>query len=289
MDINKNIDYSIIIPHHNTPDLLKRCLDSIPDDERIQVIVVDDNSNPDIVDFSLIQNHGRSNTQVVLTKEGRGAGYARNVGLSLAKGRWLVFSDSDDFFEPDLLGILDTYKDNKADMFLFKARSVDSETLEPANRDENINKRIDDVLSGTILPRDASLLVHSPWCRMIRRSFVETNQIRFDEVMCENDTMFTTKCSCLTEHIEVSPKILYVCTYRKGSLWDSRKTNPENYLTRLKVQINRNNYVKQFKYEQFPILGMVLKAWTVSPKTFFRALGIALSQKALFQGIRHYF
>ena len=43
--------YSIIIPHKNTPKFLQRCLDSIPQREDLEVIVVDDNSDPNIVDF----------------------------------------------------------------------------------------------------------------------------------------------------------------------------------------------------------------------------------------------
>lgn len=287
--MNNDVKYSIIIPHHNTPELLKRCLDTIPDINDIQVIVVDDNSSPDKVNFADLENHGRSNTTIVLTKEGKGAGYARNVGLGLAKGKWLVFSDSDDFFEPDFLNTLNKYVDSLAEIIMFKARSVMSESLEPANRNENINKRIDEAINSIITPKEASLLVHSPWCRMVRRKFVESNNIRFDEVMCENDTMFTTKCSCLANKIVVSPDILYVCTYRQGSLWDSRKTNPDNYLTRLKVQINRNNYVRQYGLEQFPILGFVIRAYSVSLKTFIKAVWIAISKRALFQGIRHYF
>ena len=38
------INYSIIIPHKNIPNLLQRCLDSIPNREDVQIIVVDDNS-----------------------------------------------------------------------------------------------------------------------------------------------------------------------------------------------------------------------------------------------------
>ena len=45
------INYSIIIPHKNIPNLLQRCLDSIPNREDVQIIVVDDNSDPNIVDF----------------------------------------------------------------------------------------------------------------------------------------------------------------------------------------------------------------------------------------------
>ncbi len=50
--MEKEIVYSIIIPHKNIPLLLQRCLDSIPQREDIQIIVVDDNSSSDIVDFS---------------------------------------------------------------------------------------------------------------------------------------------------------------------------------------------------------------------------------------------
>lgn len=48
----EEIVYSIIIPHKNIPDLLRRCLDSIPQRPDIQIIVVDDNSSPDKVDFA---------------------------------------------------------------------------------------------------------------------------------------------------------------------------------------------------------------------------------------------
>lgn len=44
VNINMDVKYSIIIPHYNNPELLMRCLKSIPVSEDIQVIVVDDNS-----------------------------------------------------------------------------------------------------------------------------------------------------------------------------------------------------------------------------------------------------
>ena len=82
-------NYSIIIPHHNIPKLLCRCLNSIPIRKDIQIIVVDDNSNPDIVDFNTFPGLNDSFVEVYLTKEGKGAGYARNIGLQHAKGKWL--------------------------------------------------------------------------------------------------------------------------------------------------------------------------------------------------------
>ena len=95
--------YSIIIPHKNIPQLLQRCLDSIPRREDIQIIVIDDNSSPEIVDFAHFPGRERDDVEIVFTREGRGAGYARNEGLKRAKGKWLLFADTDDFFLPDFL------------------------------------------------------------------------------------------------------------------------------------------------------------------------------------------
>ena len=84
------IKYSIIIPHKNIPQLLQRCLDSIPFRGDVQVIVVDDNSDSSIVNFENFPGIKRPNIEVYLTKEGRGAGYARNVGLQHVKGKWIL-------------------------------------------------------------------------------------------------------------------------------------------------------------------------------------------------------
>ena len=64
---------SIIIPHYNTPSLLKRCIDSIPIREDIEVIIVDDNSDSNIVDFAHFPGHERTYTKVIFTKKGKGA------------------------------------------------------------------------------------------------------------------------------------------------------------------------------------------------------------------------
>ncbi|MFS2381396.1 glycosyltransferase, partial [Phocaeicola vulgatus] len=52
MTKNTSYHYSIIIPHKNTPRLLERCLYSIPTWDEIQIIIIDDNSNSESVDFS---------------------------------------------------------------------------------------------------------------------------------------------------------------------------------------------------------------------------------------------
>ena len=113
-----NINYSIIIPHKNIPQLLQRCLDSIPIRDDVQVIVVDDNSDTDKANFDNFPKQKGKNYEYYLTKEGKGAGYARNVGLEHAKGKWVMFSDADDYFLPSFDNILNENQTSNADILI---------------------------------------------------------------------------------------------------------------------------------------------------------------------------
>lgn len=135
----KNIDYSIIIPHKNIPSLLQRCLDSIPKKECIQIIVVDDNSDPNSVDFSNFPGLNCEHIEVYFTKEGKGAGYARNVGLNHAKGKWILFVDADDFFVKDFVPFMDKYVNSTFDIVFFDVESRNIETSEITNEGKSFS------------------------------------------------------------------------------------------------------------------------------------------------------
>ena len=94
--------FSIIIPHKEIPDLLLRCLKSIPVSEDIQVIVVDDSSADADTYLDRYPDLSRPYLEFIRTTKGGGAGYARNVALGHAEGRWILFADADDFFVDDL-------------------------------------------------------------------------------------------------------------------------------------------------------------------------------------------
>lgn len=91
---------SIIIPHYNSTLSLKYLLSTIPDKPEIQVIVVDDRSTLDNERYDkLIKTVRRENILFLRnTSENKGAGVCRNIGLNYAKGEWILFSDSDDYF-----------------------------------------------------------------------------------------------------------------------------------------------------------------------------------------------
>ena len=280
--MHRNFNYSVIIPHHNIPNLLQRCLDSIPRRNDIQIIVVDDNSNPEFVDFDKFPGMNDSSVEVYLTKEGKGAGYARNVGLKYAKGIWIIFADADDFFVPNAFSIIDNYLDNNADMILFKSQSVDSETFEVMKRNVTTNSAIDEYLEGRLTAKNVALRYYVPWGRMIKSNFIRDNDIHFDEIVVSNDVMFATKAACNTDEIQISSNIIYCITFRKGSLWNSKR----NIDIRIKTHIRRNNYILKYGYKEdiIPVIVCIHKWCKHSLKLYLKCLYIAISSGVLFQG-----
>ena len=93
---------SIIIPVYNTGNKLCRCLDSIlaQSYKDYECIVVDDGSTDDSP--AIIDEYATRDARLkVVHKENGGVSSARNYGLNIASGEWLVFIDSDDFLMPD--------------------------------------------------------------------------------------------------------------------------------------------------------------------------------------------
>ena len=284
--MNDTHTFSVIIPHHEIPALLRRCLDSIPDVPEVQVVVVDDNSSEQKVNFEQFPGLSRKYTQCIFDKEGGGAGHARNIGLKHADGKWLVFADADDFFTKEAFQILNKHKDDPYDIVLFKADGVDSDTLAPSNRHLQHNEAIDKAQAGIITAKEAVLTVPGPVCKMLGKDFIQRKGIMFDETFAANDVMFVTKAVCWADEkaVTTSSEVLYVVTTRKNSLFNTYYSNPENFLCRLEVMMRRNKFFDNYPYPKRPIIVQVFRALRFGPKTFFRAIALGIKHRALFSG-----
>jgi glycosyltransferase involved in cell wall biosynthesis len=212
------INYSIIIPHYNIPQLLVRCLKSIPERDDVQVIVVDDCS-PDAKDYpTKYPELTRSNVEFHSTARHGGAGCARNVGLEHATGRWLVFADADDFFAENLDALFDQYQDDDADLIYFRAKCVLSEDVtKPGHRSEWLNKLWSDYEQNNDLDSfcGRSAIV---WSKFFKRSLIERHHIRFDETRYSNDYWFAANAAVKAQKTRGEKATLYVVTERTGSL-----------------------------------------------------------------------
>lgn len=253
MDDCKIFTYTILIPHKDIPDLLQRCLDSIPQRDDIQIIVVDDNSNPNKVDFTHFPGLERDNVECYFTKEGKGAGYARNIGLEHAKGKWLLFADSDDFFLGGMLDKLDRWKDSDNDIVYFRLSSFCLETGKESNRHVASNILSEEYLSGHISMREYVRSFVGPIGKMILNKFVMDNHLTYEEVKVANDVRFAAMSALCVHRVAIADDVLYMISERSGSLTRSPKMweNMNRIRTRLLVLKSVNDY---FVGEGYPEL-----------------------------------
>lgn len=110
--------YSIVIPVYNVEPYLGACIDSVLEQNTktlYEVILVDDGSSDrsGMICDTYASRH--ENIRVVHV-ENQGVSHARNLGMQIAVGEYVLFLDSDDFWENNFLQIMDTIVKNKPDL-----------------------------------------------------------------------------------------------------------------------------------------------------------------------------
>ncbi len=213
--------YSFIIPHYNIPELLERCLGSIPEREDVEVLVVDDCSPTDCREKLQQLEQRFPHVTFLNTGKNGGAGRARNIGLEHAKGDYLIFADADDFFTEQLPSVLDEYVNADYDVIYFRNICVSSE--DPSQLLDR-TKGFDDIFDRYLETGDESevrCLIHNPWAKFFRRKMVREHGFRFDETPFSNDIFFVVSCGCGADLVKVDQRIIYAYSERPGSLSSS--------------------------------------------------------------------
>ena len=223
------INYTFIIPHHNCPDLLNRLLDSIPQREDIEIIVVDDNS-----DQNKQPQISRSDVQIVLIskEKSKGAGHARNVGLGLAKGKWILFADSDDKYINGVIDELDKFEDSDAEIVMFSAYIGYNKSSELSDKKNYIERHMDEFETTSKQKEDIQRLTmkHSfPWNKMIKRDYINSINAQFEEVPMRNDAWFSKYIGLHASKVEYTSKRLY-CYYIYENNTTNKKRPLKDYL-----------------------------------------------------------
>jgi len=258
--------FSIIIPHYNIPDLLERCLKSIPQRDDIQVIVVDDYS--DEASVSILKNKLEkeyASVQFIYQNVNGGGGRCRNEALKYAKGKWLVFSDADDFFSDDAPQLFEKYQDDDSDIIYFRVDCVLSNDISVRSELRNYNRDRVDLYLSSKDERGLRFLYTEPWGKMIKRELVEKFSIRFSETIVCNDYFFSVATGFHAKIIKADGAFLYVVTVRDGSV--SSKTDTiekekiridETVKVHLYLQQNGYNLEERFSAEKIHIRMIVL-------------------------------
>lgn len=239
--------FSIIIPHYNIPNCLNILLDSIPDLPNIEVIVVDDKSDKELETLEACASKYKSNNRHFLKNytEKKGAGVCRNIGVEHAKGKWVLFADSDDKFSDSMYEVISSYADSDADVVFFSPTSIDLSTGDLSDRHLDFCTAIDNYINDASEYNELVLRyqVVSPWSKIIRRKMIIDNNILFEDTMVANDVLFCREIGFFARKIAADPRVIYIVSERSGSL--TKMIGKDAYYTRLNVFVRSTDFVRK--------------------------------------------
>lgn len=190
---NNQPKLSIVVPVYKAERSLERCIDSILHQTftNWELILVDDGS-PDNCAVICDKYAEKDERIIVIHKPNGGVSSARNAGLDIAQGQWIVFIDSDDWCEQKYL----------SDFFCTSVELSDSDIVLQGRKDE-IDGRIDSniVLENGIysniaegLLKNNLLTFGAPYCKLYPNKLIKKYHIRFPEEYSygEDTTFFFT-------------------------------------------------------------------------------------------------
>lgn len=227
-----NTKISVIIPIYNTEKFLRRCLDSIVNQtfKDIEIICIDDGSTDN--SFSILQEYKQKFSNfVIIQQSNKGAAAARNLGLSLAKGKYVCFFDSDDYFDLKMLETLFFKAEkNNADLVVCSANKVDENGnfIETSNKNWSIihpNLQIfNQVFSWEKAPENIfEIFSIAPWNKLYLKSMLLENNLYFQELESSNDASFGFIVRFIAKRILITPDTFVNYTAdRKNSITENR-------------------------------------------------------------------
>ncbi len=221
--------YSIIIIIKNTKQYLQKCLDSIVNQTFLdfEMIIVDDCSDESCQDIIDLYQSESLSLQYIYLKQSVGPGGARNYGLKIAKGDYVLFIDSDDWIDIDCLQtatpILEKYQadigmyslvrnyDMPVTESYYKCRYDDIQTLNGITAFKMMSGQYD--FGITISP--------SPVNKIYKRKYLIHNDITFLENVYYEDIFWGVKTLLANGKVVTIPSIKYHHYKRVGSIVQS--------------------------------------------------------------------
>lgn len=236
--MENKILYSIIIPQRDALATLPRLFETIPVSENIEIIVVDNSP-------TLIKKEDIGIDRDYILKwcsPDRFAGGARNVGIENAHGQWLIFSDADDFFTQEAFSVFESQKDSDADIIYFCAQGIYPDTGLSSDQADLYTNLVRNYLQDSKNEISLRLSFHVPWAKMVKRSFVEKNRLKFDEVVANNDDYFALTAGYYANKIQAVNKTVYYYAVSQGSIM--RRRSLDVMKTRFEVILRCNQFKK---------------------------------------------
>lgn len=276
---------SIIVPIYNVAPYLRKCVDSLlaQDIADYEIILVDDGSTDDsgaIADEIVREAIGNgqwaidnetncqspiahSPTLRVIHQSNAGLSAARNTGIAVAQGDYIMFVDSDDYLQPNTLGaLLKQVERDNLDVLRFNYQKVNEQyeaflPFKDAKRDVDYSE---DVVDGeTFLNKRLGPGCYA-WQFVLRRELLDT--CLFTPNIYFEDTDWTPRMLIRAQRVASTPMVVYNYLWRQGSI-----TLPTSPHKREKVLRDKMSLLHGFKEQMQLVHDPIWFVWMTSFNT----------------------
>lgn len=213
---------SVIVPVYNVEKYLPDCIESILKQtyRDFELILVNDGSCDK--SFIICEMYLRKDSRVLLiNQENQGVSTARNVGLKMAAGRYVIFVDSDDFWDSNqfLEQLVEIAEEKQSDQVMFSMkRCLEDGTLKRQSRRTRCSYDFDlekDNLSDLIKLGKFNV---SAWGSLYRAALLKENNLQFEKDLWSEDIDWTFKVINKVRFISYFDMDAYVYRSRKNSI-----------------------------------------------------------------------
>ena len=273
------IKLSIIVPIYGVEQYLRKCVDSLlnQDISDYEIILVDDGSTDGSgaicdsyvsIDDRCIDNRC---TIKVIHRENGGLSAARNSGIEVAQGEYVMFVDSDDYLQPNVLGaLLKRMKDDSLDVLRYNYQNVrdNGEVFAPHKTGKPYFDYSSEVVDGETFLNERLGYACYAWAFLIKRAMFYKDlgfkiyDLRFTEGIYFEDTEWTPRMLMKAKRAASTEMIVYNYLWREGSI-----TLPDNPEKKRKVLEDKISLLRGFKEQQQKVQNKQWFIWQTAGTT----------------------
>ena len=205
-DLMTSKKVSVIVPVYNAEDKVGRCIKSIIEQEfkNLEIILVNDGSHDN--SYEVCTKFQEIDSRIIVhNQKNLGASIARNVGITLSTGEYILFVDSDDFLEEKMVGnLVKTSELENLDLLIcgfYKNRYNEHLQLQSSIEVKSSNRIIrgNKKIAEEIIDLFENERINAPWCKLIKAKIIKENNIKMSkDLILQEDLYFNIS---LLEHV----------------------------------------------------------------------------------------
>ncbi len=224
------MEISIIVPVFNVEKYLSCCLDSLINQnfkKKYEIICINDGSTDSSLD--ILKRYQNYEKVSIIDQKNKGLSSARNTGIKYAKGKYIMFIDSDDYLKNEnVLSLMyNEAEKNELDITIanFEYDFEDKRKNYTKERHSCIKNKVMSGKKFYDLAIKKKSIMSVVWNKLYKREFLLKNNLFFLEGVLYEDMEFTPKAFYLAEKVKYIDEVIYMYRQREGSITSNKNIN----------------------------------------------------------------